>query len=358
MGNCMFMRKGLVHTYKQVNIYGVEWDGTSSTVWTRTDDAASFANPSPAVNNGSGSSPFDNLMPWSGMVKETQDGNVLVKIPKFWYKWTKSGKKLKLQIADAPKEGFLTSPAHADRGDGKGERDMVYIGRYHCNGNWKSAGGSQPKVNITRASARSGIHGLGATYWQMDYAIRMTVQMLYLVEFADWDSQKVIGFGCSPGGNIFNMGMTDGMKYHTGTSAANRTTYGCCQYRYIEGLWDNVYDWMDGCYYNSNGLNIIKNPNSFHDSSNGVAVGMPTGGYPSAMNVPTVSGFEWAIYPSASSGSKTTYVADYWNFITTFPCLRVGGNYGQGRDYGLFCVYYTLVSTVHAGIGCRLQKLP
>ena len=358
MGNCMFMRKGLVHTYKQVNIYGAEWDGTASTVWARTDDAASFANPSPAVNNGSGSSPFDNLMPWSGMVKETQDGNVLVAIPKFWYKWTKSGKKLKLQIADAPKEGFLTSPAHADRGDSKGERDMVYIGRYHCNGNWKSAGGSQPKNNITRISARSGIHGLGAAYWQMDYAIRMTVQMLYLVEFADWDSQKVIGFGCSPGGNIFNMGMTDGMKYYTGTSAANRTTYGCCQYRYIEGLWDNVYDWMDGCYYDGNGLNIIKNPNSFHNSSNGVAVGMPTSGYPSAMNVPTVSGLEWAIYPSASGGSDTTYVTDTLTFTAANVCLYAGGFFVQFPSAGLFCVASTGGAIAYDSIGCRLQKLP
>lgn len=41
---------------------------------------------------------------------------------------------------------------------------------------------------------------------------------------------------------------TNAGTYHTGTTAANRTTYGYTQYRYIEGLWDNVYDWMDGCY--------------------------------------------------------------------------------------------------------------
>ena len=356
----MFMRKGLIHTYKPVKIYGAEWDGTASTVWARTDDSASFANPSPAVNNGSGSSPFDNLMPWSGMVKETQDGNVLVKIPKFWYKWTKSGNKLKLQIADAPEAGFRTSPAHADRGDGKGERDVVYIGRYHCNGNWKSVGGGYPKNNVARSAARSGIHSLGAAYWQMDYAIRMTVQMLYLVEFADWDSQKVIGFGCSPSSNLFNMGLTDGMKYHTGTSAVNRTTYGCCQYRYIEGLWDNVYDWMDGCYFNGNGLNIIKNPNSFHESNNGVVVGkVPTSGYPSAMNVPTVNGLEWAIYSSAVNGSNTTYIADYWGAgSSSYPCLYTGGDRGQGREQGLFFIDVALVSHKSTNISCRLQKLP
>lgn len=123
------------------HVYGVVWDGTSTTVWSRTGEAASFVNPTPyragATNYGS---PFDNLYPWSGMVRVTDAvAGELVAIPKFWYKWTKSGNSLKLQIADKETDGFHVSPAHADRGDGKGERDIVYIGRYHCNtNNYKS----------------------------------------------------------------------------------------------------------------------------------------------------------------------------------------------------------------------------
>ncbi len=339
-------------------IYGAEWDGTANTKWTRTDNASAFSDPSPAINNGTGNSPFDNIKPWTEVAKEEHDGNVLVKIPKFYYKWTKEGLKLKLQISYTEYPGFYTSPAHADRGDGKGERDAVYIGRYHCDSSWKSVSGKIPKVNITRADARLFFDTSNNDYWQMDYAIRMTVQMLYLVEFADWDCQKTIGFGCSPGSKLFNTGLTDNMKYHTGTTAVNRTTYGCCQYRYIEGLWDNVYDWMDGCYYNVSGLNIIKNPNSFHDSNNGVMVGRPTNGYPSAMNVSTVSGFEWVIYPSASSGSDITYIADVWNFDASHPCLFVGGDYNQARNRGLFCVSDSGAFNVGDFIGCRLQKLP
>lgn len=121
----------------------------------------------------------------------------LVAIPKFWFKWTKSGSRLKLQIADKATPGFHVSPAHADRGDGKGERNTVYIGRYHCHtSNWKSQSGGKPKADITRSAARNGIHGLGGTIWQSDIQIRMTIWMLYLVEFADWNSQKTIGKGC------------------------------------------------------------------------------------------------------------------------------------------------------------------
>ena len=77
-------------------IYGVEWDWTSngSTKGKRTDGSAQFAEPSPAANNGSGSSPFDNLYPWKDMTKTTRIGGVMVKEPKYWYKWTKTGKKL------------------------------------------------------------------------------------------------------------------------------------------------------------------------------------------------------------------------------------------------------------------------
>lgn len=341
-------------------VYGAQWDGTSTTKWSRTDAAASFTDPVPAVNNGNGSSPFDNLQPWAGMTRVSDNAaGELVRIPKFWYKWTKSGNTLKLQIADKATDGFRVSPAHMDRGDGKGERDVVYVGRYHCgSNNYKSVTGQAQKCSITRSAARDGIKALGTGIWQWDMAMRVTIQMLYLVEFADWDSQKVIGFGCSASSNKENNGKTDAMKYHTGTTAANRTTYGYTQYRNIEGLWDNVYDWLDGCYYNSNGLNIIKNPASFSDSANGTPVGTPSHGYPSAMTVATASGLEWVIYPTAANGSDTTYVPDDWYFNASYPCLYVGGYCGRSRNHGLFCVYYDTASGTSANIGCRLQKLP
>lgn len=119
------------------------------------------------------------------MTKVTDSAaGTLVQIPKFWYKWTKSGNTLKLQIADGETNGFYVSPAHANRGDGSGERDIVYVGRYHCASGYKSTTGVAQQTNITRSAARSGIHNLGTTIWQFDYAMRVTIQMLYLVEFS------------------------------------------------------------------------------------------------------------------------------------------------------------------------------
>ncbi len=344
-----------------VTIYGVEWDWTSSgpTKGTRTDAAASFADPNPAVNNGNGSSPFDNLMPWAGMVKETRAGGVEVKEPKYWFKWTKTGKKLKLQIADGPVTGFHVDPVNMDRGDGLGELDFSYIGRYHCaSGTYKSETNKAQQVSITRSAARTSIHNVGSNFWQIDFAQMWYVGMLFLVEFADWDGQKRIGRGCSARSSKENNGKTDAMQYHTGTTAANRDTYGYTQYRNIEGWWDNVYDWMDGCYYNSNGLNVIKNPNQFRDSANGTLVGLPTGGYPSDLAVPTQSGLEWALYPCASSGSDSMYVPDSWSFNGGNPCLRHGGGCYQILGHGPFCVYCVSASYTGDSIGCRLQERP
>ena len=343
-----------------VTIYGVEWDWTSSgpTKGTRTDAAAGFSDPNPAVNNGNGSSPFDNLMPWAGMVKETRTGGVMVKEPKYWYKWTKTGKKLKLQIADGPVEGFHVDPVNMDRGDGLGELNFSYIARYHCaSGTYKSETNKAQQVSITRSAARTSIHNLGANIWQMDFAQMWYVGMLFLVEFADWNGER-IGRGCSASGSKENNGKTDAMQYHTGTTAANRDTYGYTQYRNIEGWWDNVYDWMDGCYYNSNGLNVIKNPNQFSDSANGTLVGKPVAGYPSDFTIPTQSGLEWALFPSAAAGSTTNYVPDNWNFNGSDPCLRHGGYYGQGQNHGPFFVVYNGASNAYTSIGCRLQERP
>lgn len=345
-----------------ISIYGVSWDGTSTTLLSRTDDAAGFTNPVAYMAGISNyGSPFDGKLPWSGMtVSDDSAAGKLVKIPKFWYKLTQSGNGLKIQIADAATDGFSVSPAHMDRGDGKGERDVVYIGRYHCrSSDYKSYGGSMPKNNITCSTARSDIHALGSTVWQSDFLMTFTIWLLYIVEYANWDSQAVIGYGCGNNSGVQNMGYTDSMPYHTGTTASARTTYGATtQYRNIEGLQDNCFDWMDGCYYNSSGMMVILNPSAFSDSSGGVLVGKPASGWISALSVKIVSGLPPLFIASGASGSGSTYVPDYWYYSASSPCLCRGGHYGQGLFYGMFGVGCNGVSYVHASIGCRLQKLP
>ena len=344
-------------------IYGVEWDGTSTTTWSRTDDALLFGDPNPYYSgmSGSPSSPFDKISPWKDMkIVEDTNAGTLVSIPKFYYKISQNTTDLKIQISTYQYNGFQCSPAHINRGDGQGERDVIYVGRYHCGSTaYKSVTGQTPRANTTRSTARTTIHNLGTDIWQFDFATLFTIWLLYLVEFADWNSQDKIGYGCGNNSATQNMGYTDSMPYHTGTIQTSRTTYGLgTQYRYIEGLWDNIYDWCDGAYNNSNGLNLILNPASFSDSSGGVSVGIPSVGYSSKFLFKNVSGTFQMFIPTEANGSASTYSCDKWEFYSSDPCLCVGGYFRQSLNSGLFFITYSLISDSSTNRGCRLIKLP
>ena len=362
-----FVKNWYCKPLKDDAIYGAEWAGGSDPSWVRTDAAVGFSAPNPyyAGMSSSPSSPFDNIMPWSGMRRVTDaSAGELVEIPKFYYKWTRDGVKMKLQISMSQFDGSHVSPAHADRGDGVGERDYVYIGRYHCcTNNYKSTSGVLPKGNITRATARTNIHNLGSNVWQIDYALWWTVNMLYLVEFANWNSQAMIGYGCGNNSSTENSGASDNMPYHTGTMKSNRTTYGVgVQYRYIEDWWGNVRDWCDGIYFSTADVYCIKNPSAFSDSTGGTKVGTRgTGsiGYIKAWNTSSTGGFEYALYPSDHSASEGTYVCDYCYYSSSGVVLSVGGNYNQSQYGGAFFLYGSGQASYSYGIiGCRLMVLP
>ena len=353
--------------------YGVIWDKSSSTTLTRTDESANFSDPNPyyAGMSGSPSSPFDNRMPWSGMVQETIDGNVLVKIPKYWYKITDNSNGLKFQISTVPQEGFSVSPAHSDRGDGSGERDFVYVGRYKCNSDYGSTSGDLPITSIGREVARDGCRKQGSSsnidgWYQQDFSLFWTIRMLYLVEFANWNSQNCIGYGCSADSSIVNTGYTDSMSYHTGTIQSSRTVYGNgTQYRYIEGLWDNILEWVDGIYFISYNSYVIKNPNNFNDSSNGIYIG----GRPTATSeiksfyVPSTSGYDWALFPSTleSNSVFSTYISDCYAYNNRWndTIFCTGGTYDRYSPsrYGLFYFGADPISG-STTIGTRLMYIP
>ena len=351
---------------QDTGIYGVEWSAGTGNKLKRIGDAANFADPVAYMAGQSNyGSPFDELLPWSGMQVSERAGGMMVAIPKFWYRIENgvdsNGYGIRIQIADAPKEGFHVSPAHMDRGDGFGEREVVYIGRYHCRASdYKSYGGEKPKVNITRSVARLNINEIAPNVWQSDYAIMFTIWLLYIVEFANWDSQAVIGYGCGSTSAVVNMGYTDAMPYHTGTMAASRTNYGATtQYRNIEGYWDNCYDWVDGCRYTSNGLLISLTPSAFSDNSGGVSVGVPTSGYPKSYVCKEGAGAFPLFLPSNNAPEGAPNLPDEWVYRSDYSCLRRGGGCDRWyQNYGMFYLGYSFTSDASAYVGCRLQELP
>ena len=369
-----------------VPIYGAEWDGTASSAWVRTDLAADFDDPNPyyASMTGSPTSPFDTIQPWAGMTKITDSGaGELVAIPKFYYKLTQTGNSIKIQIvpsqysAWALENGYHISPAHMDRNDGNGERDTVYIGRYFCAGtNYKSETNNLPNRNSNLTTFRTEIHTIDSDIWQMDFAMLFTIWLLYIVELADWNSQNKIGYGCSTNGSLMVMGYTDSMPYHTGTIANTRTTFGGTQYRYIEGLWDNVSNWIDGCYYNNQKyLCIILNPNNFSNADNrsdGIATGVVTGTTqepcPTQFTVNETVGAFPLFVPTASRSELNMgdyadeYSCDYWKSVVRTNLISFKTYYkakNQGSfGCGLFSMNYKSYDVASSDVGARLMKLP
>ena len=68
----------------------------------RTDNAVGMT-ATASVGATAGHSDFHNAMPWKGMVRETLSTNdVMVKIPKFYYRRYKEGNVEHIQIADKP----------------------------------------------------------------------------------------------------------------------------------------------------------------------------------------------------------------------------------------------------------------
>lgn len=362
--------KTVTATIDPIPAYGVIWDGSSTTAWTRTDLAANFADPVPYVNGATSyGSPFDTIQPWAGMeIVEDQEAGKLVSIPKFYYKLEQSGIGLSIKISMLPLDGYHCSPMHMDRGDGSGERDIAYIGRYHSvisgSDAYKSLSGQTDihtgsySSSIVIGTLRNGIHNLGSKIWQNDFASRFTIWLLYLVEYANWNSQLKIGYGCSPSNNIFATGYTDSMPYHTGTTANARTTYGGTQYRYIEGLWDNVYDYLDGANLVSSKLYLTLNPTRFGNSNyQQLASATLANGFPKTL---TVTNSVFPLFMStASTGSynASTYVCDYWQRVN-FKYVVNGGCCDGGTIYsGLF--YFAGDSGYgDTENGCRLMKLP
>lgn len=341
-------------TLSYANVFGVVWDtSNSSTALTRlTPETDPYGlvtrsvttEPVPAVGTGSGSSPFDSYAPWSGM-KECNlnaSGTVtawkgdssfartnnytMVFVPEFYVAAKRNGTKQYFYVSDKPKTGMTKHP-----GSGK------YVGRYHMNSNGYSATGYSPYVDMTRATARNKAKSVGSKFHLYDFATYCAIIFLYIVEFADWNCQNKIAYGRANGqSSAVTSGKTDTMVYHTGT-AGSRISDGAAamQYRWIENLWGNVSQWIDG--FNANGTTAYycTDPSKYADDT--------STGY---TNIGTLPGSGWIkdltvtdnglLIPKTYGGSETTYVPDcVYSSSSGWRVLCVGGYWINGSHAGL-----------------------
>lgn len=347
-----------------VRIYGISRDITAaSPAWARTDDAVGKT-ATATVGTVAGTSDFDNCYPWSGIVRETlSTGDVMVKIPKFWYRRYRSGNVEYIKIADKPTSGFELHPAFNHGGVSK---DYIYVGAYKTVSGNKSVSGATPLVSKTRPSMRSGAKAKGTGWGIIDIATLSAIQMLFLVEFANNNVQSVIGRGyCDSHTASCKTGTCDNVSGLTGRPAGTDGNVDVV-WRGIEGLWGNVWEWVDGVNQNNGIRYVCNDPSKYTDNTatNYTALsfkgatnwssayitqeGLDTGGNPHVM-----------LPSAANGGSETTYFCDGCWSTTGWTALMNSGLWLDGSKCGLFTTDLHLDSSDSSThIGSRLLYIP
>jgi len=368
------------------SVFGVSWDSSNpSTALTRLTKANDpnklvtvdiTTEPVPAVGTGSGSSPFDKYMPWMGMEeynivntsgkvlnKKGESGftrtnisvPVMVKIPKFYYKIERIGSIFRYYVADGPVDGLSLHPGSGDN----------YLGRYEAgeasSGTMglilASYSGTTPSVSKTRSTFRDYARNMASGFQLRDIAAWCAYDLLYLVEYADWEGQKKIAQGLVNNPSVNKTGLTDAMVYHTGR--ANSSDNSAVQYRWIENPWGNVREWVDGINFQNRTAYICTDPTKYADdttanyTSTGVTLSSTTG-WIKGLGLST--DFPWAYLPNEPGGSSTTYIPDYMYSGGGWRVLNVGGSYSKRLNGGQF--YFDASNTSsdkNSDLGARLQ---
>lgn len=367
------------------SVFGVSWDSSNpSTALTRLTKANDpnklvtvdiTTEPVPAVGTGSGSSPFDNYMPWMGMEEYTLNNEtgrvsakkgdpgftrtninlpVMVKIPEFYYKIERVGSIFRYYVADGPVDGLSLHPGSGDN----------YLGRYEAgeasSGTMglilASYSGTTPSVSKTRSTFRDYARNMASGFQLRDIAAWCAYDLLYLVEYADWDGQKKIAQGLVNNPSVNKTGLTDAMVYHTGR--ANSSDNSAVQYRWIENPWGNVSEFIDGINVYRQSVYICTDPEIYTDDTDTnypySNIKLPTSGWIKGLGFSSV--FPWAFIPNANGGNSISYIPDYTYSGPEWKVLNAGGHITSKQEAGLFFFHAGVTSSGTSNkVGARLQ---
>ncbi len=351
------------------SIYGVRRQiSSSSTAWERINNSvgktAKAQTSASAVQND-----FDNIKPWSdikicdvladGTVNKyyndpdfsytSPKGYIMVEVPSFWWKREQTGGYEYIYISMVQHEGYTKS-------------DKFYIGKYTATGS-KSAvtckSGVANLVSISITDLRTSAKNIGTNWGLMDILRWSLIQMLYLVEYADYNCQKTIGNGVS-NGSIINTGGCDSIGVKSGYLSNDQKH--AVVYRGIENLWGNIYQWVDGININSYNAWVCYDRSQY--ASDKVASPYKKLGYADANSSGYIKtmGYD-ANNPAiqratATGGSDSTYCPDYFYSSSSTSAVCVGGDYSGEGHCGLWCAYCSSSSDADSGLGGRLLFVP
>jgi len=295
------------------------------------------------------------------------DGQVMVEIPAFYYKYGYSGTTHTWEISLTPQSGFSLHPAFIKNGSAVAYR---YIGAYEgigwdastsayidCNtgaaDNWSggaidtsndklgSVSGFAPMMDETRAEFRAIAANRGTGWRQQDYDLISAIQLLYLIEYADWNSQAMIGQGRTQlsGGTWVKdsyIGVTGKSNADgNGTnSISGNTNDAYMTYRGIENFFGNVWKWVDGINVNDNVAYVCNDDTSFADDT-------ATNYTDLGVTLPNANGYQKTLeqqsrgfLPASVGGASNTYITDYYYQNSGWRVVALGGGADSGALAG------------------------
>lgn len=264
------------------------------------------------------------------------DGNVMVEIPKFYYKYnynTTTGVVHEHTVSLVPFDGAVVHPAFVQAGV---EKDYRYAPAYQgsiIGGKLMSVSGNYVDCSQTRDQFRTAAEANGAGWHVYDWLLYEAATLLMVIEYGSLNLQAAFGEGrtCLTGGTwadssyygIHGNSNSDGNfsnNNQEGAHAGARVDADNAPadlvymtYRGIENFWGTVWLFLDGINLFENIPYINDNPATFADdveSGDYVSAGITmtaSDGYSSEL-ANSNKGF----FPTAVAGSNSTHTGDYF----------------------------------------------
>lgn len=285
------------------------------------------------------------------------DGDVMAKFSRKGLNIKTVDNKVYVSMTDNPNNSDFTYYAH---NRGEEARDAFYLGAYlgyEQNGKLRSIKGVIPTGRKTIDDFRTIAQASGKGYEQLAFYQWTFLQAMYVLKYGNLDSQKALGKGLTGGSGYKNTGYTNGRGINYGTSSDTEQM----RFQYIEDMWGNKLQWIDGIMFETNGT-MKTNTDDFNDmGSDYKSYSLGTNEHINGFIVTVQGNNELGFIPKTIGGYNYTHYSDYSYMLGTAGSVAyAGGCYIADSNAGAFSVLFDGswdMSVVNDIIGARLMFL-
>lgn len=300
---------------------------------------------------------------------ESNNWNCMVQIPKFYYKvefgeYGTFTDVYRASVSEIQEDGYKLHPAFERDGVIKDYQYMsAFEGWIDARGALRSLPNKTVTASKTRAQFRTAALLNGDDYRQQEFYLTSAIQMLFITEFADMNSQRALGLGRATGEPSY---LATGLSLTNGNHSYGNKTVNSehMSYRGIENFWGNYWKTLDGL--NINNYIPYVSKSAFTDdvfvgnykrlgTTQTLPTGIPQGGgY--IKNFHKIEGdSDFTFIPSTVGGSSSTYLSDGAWTTTGNRIAAFGGDTEANLFCGVFCLHlYYAASNSFPRLASRL----